>query len=329
MRIFSYLSFLKPSNWVPSKRESRPQNSSYDVNPRVTNLAKEAINSEVLASNIWDSLGESEKLTLLAGKINIQAEPNLGQIEQFMLEHYDDKDSAKRALEIFAGPLKANYPYSFRSVVNCLTPRGGKSINIIFAERSTGMKQIHSEIDKVDEERVWIFIPSLSIWIDDTYSKDERNAGGDPYLRNYLSNLVPEIELVHTHPDKTLRHLYEEGSRSAEYLIEGATPTSGDFISQTQQWAQSNRECKFIGSIVSHYGVTSYEMSPDNLRFGQGGAAGSFTNGYEGIINPIANPIDEIKRIIGIQQNKCTYMVQFEPKKIPAFNIRFQGIQEL
>ncbi len=70
-------------------------------------------------------------------------------------------------------------------------------------------------------------------------------------------------------------------------------------------------------------------MSPDNLRFGQGGAAGSFTNGYEDIINPIASPIDEIKRIIEIQQNKCTYMVQFGPKKVPAFHLRFQGIEEL
>lgn len=328
MRIFSYLSFLNLSKLIPSRIESRLQNSSDDINPGTTDSTI-AVCSTSATESVWNTLNESQKLELLADKINIQAEPNLQQIERSILEHYGNKDSAKRAIELFAGPLKANYPYSFKRVNSCLAPRGGKSLNVVFAKRSTGMKQIHSEISKVGEERVWIFIPSLSIWIDDTYSKDERNAGGDPYFRNYLSNLLPEIELIHTHPDKTLRHMHEEGSRSAEYLVEGAAPTSGDFISITQQHAQSNRNCRFIGSIVSHYGVTSYEMSLENLRFGEGGAAGSFTNGYEDVINPNANPINEIKRILEIQQNKCTYMIQLEPKKVPAFHIIFQGIDEL
>jgi hypothetical protein len=164
-----------------------------------------------------------------------------------------------------------------------------------------GLREINASIDQQEKEHNWLFIPSKSIWVDNTMSSEATVVEPDRYVHIFLSHLFPCVETVHTHPDASVRQLSEDEpwAYSKNYLLEAALPSVNDLIGHYQMTARTAPQSKQISSIVSHYGITSFSFNerPSRTR--------SFhTRAYDRFIHDDSNPSREIFAALGrLSQN--------------------------
>ena len=216
-------------------------------------------------------------------------------------------------------PIAYNYPYRFTTGGDFDEKTRQEVLPTISCSKPEGLGAIRQKISEYNYETTWIFIPRERLWICDTSTQKWDSCQGDSCLRGFLSYLFPVVELVHTHPDKTLKRQSVEGIRTMNYLIEGACPTTGDLVSMAQQHAQSNQDCRFLGVVVSHHGFATYELSAENIRLRSGGACASCD---PRLVNPVESPVDEIKKLLLDQRRRCS-MIQCEPDIVPAYELAF------
>lgn len=230
-------------------------------------------------------------------------------------------------IQLLFNPLITRFPYGFSSSKYVLDEKNDPfSLQLTYATEREGYKDIDETVDTDTTERAWIHLPTLGLWIDDSYDRDIENVSGDVPLRNALANLVSEINLVHTHPTKTLKEQYKQGRRDPSYLLDGALPTIGDLMGLTIMKINGNRSCRWVGKVVSYYGVSSYEMTPDNLKYGTG-ACGSYWGRDADITK---EPIAEIKRIAAAQQRQnLVKALSFDGIISPSFFINFKSFDEI
>jgi hypothetical protein len=254
----------------------------------------------------------------LALKVNRQAKDFLVGLGEELESSSEKPIDFLRALN---EPISKNYPYRFLGEHDSLK----KGLLTYKKTRDQGVLDVAQNIGEYDKEETWIFVPEVGLWIADTFNSSCESTGGDPYLRMFLTEIFSKVELIHTHPDKSLKQQYNDGVRGRHYLIEGATPTSSDLVSLTQQQAQSSKGSEVAGGIIGHYGLCIYEMSEVNLRLREGGACAGCD---PKTINPKGNPVREIHKLLK-NQAKRAQMVQFSDQNIPAFDFGFVAYSEM
>jgi len=199
-----------------------------------------------------------------------------------------------------------------------------RGITLIKASRDEGIQSIaHGLADDVTEN-AWIFIPEKELWINDAMSRNFDTCSGDPYLRRFLSYIFPQVELVHTHPDKMLETLFRKGMYSQHYFIQGACPTTYDLLSLTMQHINSNHSSRMIGRVISHYGYCDYELTPQNKKLFAGGRCTDMDSKF--IIEPHNAPEAEIEKLLKDQERRCSilrYELEIPSRIVPAFNFNF------
>lgn len=218
--------------------------------------------------------------------------------------------------------MTRNYPYRF-------TPRDSfdpgvtaRQIDILFCSRATGLNMIKADFLSKAEEHSFIFVPAIEAWIDDTQSASTDSTGADPYLRTALLALYPEVQLFHTHPTETLQQQYREGKRGKHFLITGALPTAGDFISHIQQ--HQNDSGRMVSNVISHFGVCSYEFTEACIQ--HRGLASVVSGEVQGV-NPDEDPVREILRLAPLYAGDHTYITRIEldeGRKVPGFKLKFE-----
>lgn len=205
--------------------------------------------------------------------------------------------------------LRNNTPYPYKlSERSQLLPSDGRETfgGVIHKSKESGMREIHSAIRDATEEHSWIFIPSQELWIDDTMGAEGMSVNGDQYLPTFLSYMYPDVEMVHTHPDKIFEGMYRDMDPrvSERYLMEAAIPSGNDFLRYTMLDSRSNQSSRFSSSVVSHYGVTSFGYNDMGEK-----TAGDRITQTRGLrtsfdSNPVRDPIEEVKRLLALTESK-------------------------
>jgi hypothetical protein len=188
------------------------------------------------------------------------------------------------------------YPYAFTEDTR-LYPDGDNVFGrVIKRGRREGLKEIHSTISRPQNEHKWLFIPQESLWVDTTLEADDIYVDSDQFAHIFLSHIFSEIESVHTHPDTTVKKLSQTNSweYSDNYLLEAARPSSSDIVAHSQMVTRTAPESLQVSSIVSHYGVTSFEIAKD-----ASGSAALRVKMYEWLIDDAAKPVPAIHALLG------------------------------
>ncbi len=236
----------------------------------------------------------------------------------------------------FGLAIANNYPYQFKvetsfddSFVNDSNKKN-KKIPVINLSREEGIRQIAQGLANYRTENTWIYVPEIKLWINDAVKRSVETCGSDQYLRTFLSHLFPQIELVHTHPDKMLESLFQKKMYSEHYLIQGAGATCDDLVSLTTQHSISNRKARIIGRVISHYGFCDYELSDEYKKIWSGGGCTSFDTRIT--INPDNHAVTEIERLMKDQEKRCTilrYKCLPISKAVAAFNFKFTSYAKM
>jgi len=251
------------------------------------------------------------------------------------------KDNRMRGIVSYL-PLKlalklkfGEYPFNFRERDSIMPQFDNKDfLGCIQKSREGGLKDIHSKIKEINHEHMWLYLPENEVWIDNTLFGYDVGVLGNDMITVFLSEIYSRIEMVHIHPDIPISDLYKKGKVggqfSENYLIEIAKPSIEDLMFYVNIDEISNNKCSFISSIVSHYGVTSYEFNQigrniDNFMIM------SENNFYlvDKDKDTIENPIEEIERLLKIVENECCFDLEeyFTNRiKIPVFDIWFKEL---
>lgn len=154
------------------------------------------------------------------------------------------------------------YPYAFRESDEFYPEEASAFGRVISASHEEGLRAIHAEIGKHDQEHAWMYVPEAEIWIDNTLGVSEASVENDQYLQTYLSYMFSSMNAVHTHPDKVVEALHINYSYmySPNFLAESAQPSASDSTAHTQLVARNSRSNVKTESIVSHYGVTAFKL---------------------------------------------------------------------
>lgn len=271
----------------------------------------------------WNNFSPDQQIKVLTEQVNELITPEIEIVKKLIA----GKDPTDEWVQLLFNPLITRFPYKFSPSRHILDGKGNPFLlQLTYTSTQEGLIDIGTTIQTETSERTWIHLPTLGLWIDDSYERDIESVSGDAPLRHALANLVSEINLIHTHPDKSLRDLFVQKKRAADYLLHGALPTTGDLIGLTLMVANGNRSCRWVENVVSHYGVSSFEMTPDNLIYGTG-ASGSYL-GQDVDMNRY--PIQEIKRIaLGQQMQNLIETLRFDGIISPAFFITFKSFEEI
>lgn len=141
---------------------------------------------------------------------------------------------------------------------------------IIFRHsREAGIKQIRTGV-LLGEERAWIFVPSLQLWIYDSVNyAGPRTVGTNSLLHDILIEEFGEIELFHTHPRIAMTEIYDESPSFAQdgitfeqFKSAAALPSVDDIfrILDTIDLRKGESRPKAIGHIVHEQGMTTYSV---------------------------------------------------------------------
>jgi hypothetical protein len=159
--------------------------------------------------------------------------------------------------------LETPYPYALRED-DTMFPSDTESFGrVIRRSRQAGLEEIQNTIGEQDKEHNWLFIPDAGLWIDTTLTAQAASVDPDRYIHIFLSHRYPEIENVHTHPDRVVRDVAQTDpwSYSHNFLLEAALPSTDDLIGLRQLAKQTSPHSKQVSSIVSHHGVTSFALT--------------------------------------------------------------------
>lgn len=216
--------------------------------------------------------------------------------------------------------LRLETPYPYRFVQDDeFYPSGENGFGrVISANREEGLQEIHRTISTEDREHGWIYLPKTHQWIDTSTLSTESSVEVDQYVHVFLSNLFSEVEMLHTHPDKTIRQAYETfpSAYTDNYLLEAAIPSSDDLIHHNQMTARISPKSLQVSSVVSHYGVTTYTSKDTQGEFG-----GFRIDAYDWIIEGKGEPIEMIHA--GLQKVASKVLLY---SGIPAINIEFNPL---
>jgi hypothetical protein len=163
--------------------------------------------------------------------------------------------------------IETPYPYHFTERETLSLDNNKESFGgILFRGRSEGLTEIHTRVTTDTAEHSWLFVPEPSVWIDTTlpHQEDPASVVSDHYLVSFLLAKYPNVELVHTHPDAVIKTLSRENygyTPDDRCFLEAALPSNPDMISYLQLVSRSNPQATLRSSIVSHYGVTTYEFN--------------------------------------------------------------------
>lgn len=189
--------------------------------------------------------------------------------------------------------MESPYPYAF-TPDDSFYPATEKGFGrIISCGRKEGLQEIHSTISEQAKEHKWLYIPEKTMWLDTTLVAGEADVESDQYAHIFLSHMFPEIENVHTHPDKTIQMLSHEEpwNYSENYLLEGAQPSGSDTAGHYQIEVRTSAASRQVSSVVSHYGVTSFEN--DGRR-----RNGFRTERYDRLITDASDPAFAIRSVL-------------------------------
>ncbi|HSW74413.1 MAG TPA: hypothetical protein VLG16_00940 [Candidatus Saccharimonadales bacterium] len=155
------------------------------------------------------------------------------------------------------------YPYKFVEDDSLLPSDGRAFGRIIRRSRQEGIAEIHQSVSTQREEHKWLFLPRDEVWVDTTLRASVDEVEGDKPTYVFLSHLYPEIEDFHTHLDLAATELAREHGEQYKdaYLKRGAMPSGNDLMGHCDMTAAIAPESQPVGSIISHYGVTSLTLT--------------------------------------------------------------------
>lgn len=212
------------------------------------------------------------------------------------------------------------YPYSLRGDSELLPPPVESFGRVIVRDREEGLREIHASISTQSTEHNWLFIPSLNAWVDTATTSDTAQTQSDWHTHIFLSHMYPELETVHTHPDRVLEEALSKTHSeqlSDNYLLEGALPSNSDLRRHMELANHSAEGSKLKSSVVSHYGVTSI-VALDGEESGNLFYIGAYDRVIEG---PLGTPEDTIRAALDLRSSHTLHL-----DGSPAFAFSFEPI---
>lgn len=235
--------------------------------------------------------------------------------------------SATKYLPRLALRAWSEYPYNFTEDDEFYGKTAKSFGRVIFANRDEGLKAIHSEIQNQSKEHSWLYVPGENIWLDVATKSHNTSVETDRDLEVYLSHLFPEIQPLHTHPDKVMHGISQEHFSDSvteeNYLIAAAVPSSNDLIGALQMTCRSALETVITNGVVGHYGFTTYTRLPPMKL------AGEFRmNADRRVVDDVRDPLLAVYSSLKLWEATSVVDRHDGTLPMPAFDFRFQPLGE-
>lgn len=193
-------------------------------------------------------------------------------------------------------------------------------IRIIRANRNEGLNTIRRAVE-FTEERAWIYVPKLQIWVYDSVTAESRAVGTNGLLHGALAKAFGQIELVHTHPDIVATEIRAEIKSYQKYSEENfsltnALPSVPDImmILQAIDLSKGESDSMYIGRIVHSFGVTTFRVRAFPYTESTTGRAtglypGMTTWGFVEVLSEPLSPTGKIHKMLRLAEEQSTESV--------------------
>lgn len=149
-------------------------------------------------------------------------------------------------------------------------------VRISRLSREEGIRQIRRGVE-ANEERAWIFVPKLRLWIYDCLGGSMLHNLNNALLAEILVHEFGEIEHFHTHPRAGIRMFHEKlqssnGSKMTfdRFRVWASFPSTEDVrylvMDLKKDGKTGDTTSKIVGHIVHEFGVTTYRLRVFHAR---------------------------------------------------------------